>query len=371
MNIIDIQIPLITNLLKKHGIEISVDEKFKPDFFPNVEKFEGDNQLTLKYHRNEETLLTLYNAVSLYCTESYMSVIHYMLFYAFLERHDYDNATNQLELFRNEISNNYIQRDEDCLSLQMLFTLLHEMYHILFHHSPDLKDEAIKLIRKIIKELKDEMSDFWATIDDDTQNRMKNELEEHIDTMIPKSLLLNAQKTMAAEIRANAETNRLMPSDYERVINDADGELSEELACDMYAWFFIMQELKNQNADEQEIIDANKLVFVALTSMQFNTWVLNKTFRPNAIHNAYNGKEIVIRQSVFKSHLRHYNMESKAVRTDYKQITFQLEKMFSETLVQLLSNNYLSDIHKKRGNIDKDKDKLLKDKMDEIINAIV
>lgn len=87
---IDYHIPLqvIANSLQHyHYITIKVEENFGMDFFPSNEVVneEGKTAYVLKFNPKVQDILTLYNLALERGYDIGKAIVHYTLFYAFLE----------------------------------------------------------------------------------------------------------------------------------------------------------------------------------------------------------------------------------------------------------------------------------------------
>lgn len=163
-NNFDAIVQLVVKSLKdQHGIDVMFQERYGQDSFPNNDApVEGSQSYTINYNRKAEVLLSLYNLALLNGNNTARAISHYVLSEVFSGIFDYDNAEIHLHAFQQELKEmKYLHTEEaeNQIDTQILFTLLHEAYHILFHHDSSLKTQALETEKSRMRDLQTELSD--------------------------------------------------------------------------------------------------------------------------------------------------------------------------------------------------------------------
>ena len=163
---IDYHTPLqvIVNSLKHYyDLTVNVEETFGMDFFPSNEAVneKGKPIYVLKFNPRVQDILTLYNLALERGYDTGKAIVHYTLFYAFLETDNYKEAHRHLDAFRSEIANmppviyGAEERAEDNgqLLIQLFFVLYHEAFHIIFRHNPEARKASLATTRELLKDI--------------------------------------------------------------------------------------------------------------------------------------------------------------------------------------------------------------------------
>lgn len=261
---IDYHTPLqvIANSLKHyHDLTVKVEETFGMDFFPSNEAVNenGKSVYVLKFNPMVQDILTLYNLALERGYDTGNAIVHYTLFYAFLETDNYEEARHHLDVFRSEIANMSTahgaeEREEDNgqLLIQLYFILYHEAFHIIFRHNPEARKMSLDATRELLKDVKTEWEDINSMATD--EEMMKHpRVQQSIMDLVPEALPLEEQNAWEAEIRKNMSKD-ISSTDYIDEVLADDDPLLEEISCDRQAWLNLLPLFKEDGANPQDIL---------------------------------------------------------------------------------------------------------------------
>jgi hypothetical protein len=371
MNKIDTAIQLVKNTVKEQlDLDLVFREESSVEFFPQFMKV--GNVYEIKYNRDMEVLLWLYNMVFYNKTDSCLAITHYLLYYACLDKELYDKAALHLQAFEEELVG--VRSDEGInnhLTNQLSFIMLHEIYHVLFRYRPSAKEQGLDFERQ-------------------RQFGIKNELAEMFKSITPEELIVHPKvqprvkalftyfmpKKIKAEIISQITKNMVSPEDYDTKVLGKDSGLLEELACDRSAWQFIMGLCRSIGTSKEEMFDLHCSLFVALTATFVDNAFLSYYFPEKHHRLQYDAKTIIIRQNSFKRLDIDIPVEyTKEVSNRYKDVSEYVERVYQETVNSFI--NYAKDLGGiyENGNddreIDNDKRDELEDKMHKIICSVM
>lgn len=369
---------VIKSLKEQYGLDVRLNEMYGADFFPlNEEPAEGTKFYTIQFNRKVEELFELYNLALLDEQDTSKAIPHYVLFHAFLDIFDFEGAKRHLTFFKENLlvyNHKYTEENEIRTTTQILFTLLHEGYHILFHHDPKLKAQTLDSEKERMKDLRELLSNQLSSLFYDelmshpkTQTRLKSLIPSAIPEEIGKDMVMNMSIAMTA--------NSLIPNDFIPLISGEDEIFLEELSCDRMAWLYILEVLKGAQSAEEDIMQIHLWLYVALNAMQYD-WFLQTQYRKIKHNRVYHPKAVVIRQKSYKTLIRHYLniIKEDRIHKEYMHIADQLEKIYRETVMTMFRfQEDLCKLYTKndRKCIDKKMRIALQDEMNKTIQSLI
>lgn len=301
-----------------YGIEVNIETIRGCEFFPENKTVETGTQTTrvLRFNPKVETVLALYNRAIECGEEIGDTVIHYVLFHAFLELDDYDSARRHLEAFRDEVcrlkldqSAHESQEEADGrILIQVFFTLLHESFHLIFAHSPELKTSAMETTRELLRDMKEEL-EYQLSIISPEELLSHAKTQEHLDSFVPTEFSPEMREEMKKQMMNEMGQHPYFTGYFDELINGSDELLIEELSCDRQAWLNFCTMVENDGCTTDDLLQFHLWFYTVFCAMDFNRNLLSQ-YRPAVRANyTYDGRRIVLRHGAFKALLRLYNPE--------------------------------------------------------------
>ena len=352
---IDYHIPLqvIANSLQHyHHITIKVEETFGMDFFPSNEVVneEGKTAYVLKFNPKVQHVLTLYNLALERGYDTGKAIVHYTLFYAFLETDNYEEARRHFDAFRAEIVNmptSAHSTEEQAenngqLFLQLYFVLYHEAFHIIFRHNPEARKASLATTRELLTDIKTEWEDLNSMVAD--EEMMKHtKVKQSIADLVPQALSQAEQNAWESQIRKNMSKD-IFPADYIDKVLNGDDTLLEEISCDRQAWLNLLPLFKEDGAAPEDILHLHLSMFAVFNAMDYNKNLMSELIPAKHEGYQYNGKRVVLRHKAFKALLRQYSPEvDKVITAEYNNLQKGLTSIFRSSIMAFYQ--YGEDLH--------------------------
>lgn len=352
---IDYHTPLqvIVNSLKHyHDLTVNVEETFGMDFFPSNEAVNENGKpiYVLKFNPRVQDILTLYNLALERGYDTGKAIVHYTLFYAFLETDNYKEAHRHLDAFRSEIANmptviyGAEERAEDNgqLLIQQFFVLYHEAFHIIFRHNPEARKASLATTRELLKDIKTEWEDLNSMAAD--EEMMKHpKVKQSIADLVPQALSQEEQNAWEAQIHKNMSKD-IFPADYIDEVLNGDDTLLEEISCDRQAWLNLLPLFKEDGATPEDMLHLHLYMFAVFNAMDYNKNLMSELIPAKHEGYQYNGKRVVLRHKAFKALLRQYSPEvDKVITTEYNDLQKGLTSIFRSSIMAFYQ--YGEDLH--------------------------
>lgn len=329
----------ITNSLHHYyGIHVTVKIIHGANLFPKYNAVTTDNTTNyiIWFNPKVDTILSLYNRAMSDGEDIGEAVNRYMLFNAFLELDDYINARRQLNAFHQEVNRlNLIHHTPEAhneakgqILLQIYYILLHEAFHIIFNHSPELKEMAIATTFELLNDMKIEIIDQLSLVSNE-ELLSHPKTKEHLSALIPPSLPQQEREEMEAQLHKELENNPYTTEYIDDLLHGQDEVLLEEMTCDRQAWLNLVSMIQDDGVTSEDILELHQYIFVVFCAMDFNH-NLQSQYRPSLyVKYKYDGRRVVFRHKAFKNLLRHYNPDTyRLVTTQYLDLNKGLEAIF-------------------------------------------
>lgn len=352
---IDYHTPLqvmVNSMKHYHDLTVKVEETFGMDFFPSNEAVNENGKpiYVLKFNPRVQDILTLYNLALERGYDTGKAIVHYTLFYAFLETDNYKEAHRHLDAFRSEIANmptviyGAEERAEDNgqLLIQLFFVLYHEAFHIIFRQNPEARKMSLDATRELLKDVKTEWEDLNSMITN--EQMMKHpRVQQSIADLVPQALSQEEQKAWEAQIRKNMSKD-IFPADYIDEVLNGDDTLLEEISCDRQAWLNLLPLFKEDCATPEDILHLHLYMFAVFNAMDYNKNLMSELIPAKHEGYQYNGKRVVLRHKAFKALLRQYSPEvDKVIITEYNDLQKGLTSIFRSSIMAFYQ--YGEDLH--------------------------
>lgn len=322
-------------------------------------------------------LMTLYNMVLLERKATSKAIIHFMLFYAYLEAGAYNRAEEHLRAFQKEVSGCKWETNEEGkirLFVQVLFCMLHESYHLLLHYKPEIKEQSLNQEIKRQKDIQEEWEHLWQSAGDKEKKFIIAETKRNMNILIPSDLPSEMKSEMETDVPKEVESNLLRANDYDELIKGNNPVLLEELICDRLAWVYIMEHFKTLGIEEDELLQLHSWAYISLNALDMDK-AYNLWYRPRQnLRNQYDIKEVLLRHKSYRSLARHYiTTDGAEPSAKYRQINSQVEEIFKEMSRNLYMNRdeLIKLYQRKDEDFDNDREKTLRNEMNRIVASIL
>lgn len=345
---VDYRTPLqvIANSLQHyHQITVQTEEVGGMNFFPTTGiGMTGDGSATniLRYNPSMRVLLSLYNAALEPESHTSEAIVHYALFQACMETSHYSEARTHLNAFRQEVSQfsrsprNAEEQEtyEGKILIQQYFTLYHEAFHLVWHHYPDLGDEAKGRTRQLLLDIKEEWTEGLLLVHE-PELYLHPKIQQQLVSMIPQEMDEENRQEMHDYLKSQWAKNAFSPNYIDNVIQNDSG-LVEEMTCDRLAWNNLLSIFQSDGATVEDVRQMHLWLFSVFYAMDFNKVLLSQ-FVP-AIHGqaTYNGMRVLLRHKAFKNLLHYYNPEAyENARSEFLNLSTGLSSVYRSSVMAL------------------------------------
>lgn len=326
-----------------HHLDVDIKEVYGSDFFPSNEvgtDSENVETFRLRFNPKVLTILALYNLSMEYGYDTGNAVIHYALFHAYLEVHNYAGAERHLQGFRKEVLALPIaKRSEEetnnanfQLTVQLLFILFHESFHLILHHEPSNRQIAHDITLSLLRDIKEEL-EYHMSLFSEKELQNHPEIKASIDRMIPKDLSFVERFTMRIAISKYGKENAFTPAFIEEAIQK-DTVLMEEISCDRQAWLNLLPLFENDGMSNQDVLQLHLWVFTVFNAMDFNKRLLSNYVPALYEKYHYDGRKVLLRHKAFKALLRQYSPDvDKIIKKEYVELHKGLEAIYRSSIM--------------------------------------
>lgn len=327
-----------------YDIAVKAEETFGIDFFPTngVVKERESISCAIQFNPRVQDLLTLYNLALERGYDTGDAIVHYTLFFVFMETDNYEAARRHLDAFRTEIAQMPVPlhgteeqaEDDGQLLLQLYFTLFHEAFHIIFRLNPEAQKAAIDTTSHLLKAIKAEWEDLNSAM---TAEEQKNHprMQQTIADMVPQALPQEEQAAWEAGIRDNMLAEVLPASYIDEVLAGKDS-LLEEISCDRQAWLNLLSIFQEKGATPQDIFHLHLYIYAVFYAMDYNKNLMSQLIPAKHAGYHYDGRRVVLRHKAFRALLRQYSPEvDKEIKAKYEDLQKGLTSIFQSSVMAL------------------------------------
>lgn len=284
----------------------------------------------IRFNPKQEAFLTLYNHLLMHDGVDSEPVSLFALYNAHFDNDDYVSARRCLESLSQEtgrlkslLPGGNSADVMEAVNLQSLFILLHEAYHIIFHHLPDERAQFIAAARQRIEDLQIPM--------DSIGDRTISALENMMDDGDARTIYNKVKDELNEFLRNNADSI----FDAGSYLRPDDDSMLEEFACDLCAWHLMMQQMTPYST-EQELAAANAVIFMALNIMDYDKFLKTLYAGSCEAKQIVNPRSAVLRHSFLRSYI--YGRCQKAEKNHFSDFLHQCEIYEDRCRNRLIAN---------------------------------
>lgn len=293
------------SLLHYNRLTVKVEESFGSQLFPEC-NIEPENN-TIYFNEKVEVVLALYKLAMSRKWHTGRAVMEYVLFQAFLEQENYEQAGKCLGAFEEELaalpfdqlSDEELEHENDLVPLLVYFMYSHEAAHVIFAHNAKSKEAELQQTRIFLNGQKKEMEEL----------RSRYSIKDIVkDPTVQRNIeAIFTTKADRKKYQQQLENSSYNPEYVGNVANGTNLDYLEELSADRVAWLTLLDILKTSEGTDEDILTVNLSILATMATMELNR-VLQSICNP-ALHGKfeYDGLKVHLRQQAFKHLLKQYS----------------------------------------------------------------
>lgn len=261
MSIQQILTDTLRSIREEMGIEIQLTETRRGHLFPEVNLRTGE----VIFNTKLRALVTLYNYMLLHPDTGCETVSLYTLYNMYLETCRYDDADEALTLLTKELSGFPSPHDGEesnltaqSVDLQVVFILLHECAHLLFHSNSDLRAKILGNVRRRMEDMRIDPAGI--------PDRMRG----YIESFVPEGLPEEIRRELLQEMHEKMEQYAGDIFDFSKYLDPRDDSTLEEFGCDQVACGLALARFINLNPKGDAVMEAAIEMFMALYILDYD-----------------------------------------------------------------------------------------------------
>ena len=261
MNIWKIFTDNLQGLQEEMGVSIRLTETRRSSLFPHVDLNTGE----IPFNTKLRAFVALYNYMLLHPETGCEAVSLYTLYNIYFDTCRYDEADEALTHLEETLSTlrpTAHRKSEpltaQSIELQVVFILLHECAHILFHADSCYRTQILQQVRERIEALQINPADI--------PERIKKYMESFIPTGIPRVLQELIKQEMQEKIQEHAE----QLFDYSSYLDPSNDAILEEFGCDQVACGLALHGFITLNPAQDAVLEAAIELFMALFILDYD-----------------------------------------------------------------------------------------------------
>lgn len=260
MNTLQILTDTLRSIEEEMGIRIRLAETRRGHLFPEVDLNTGE----VTFNTKLRALVTLYNYMLLHPDTGCDAISLYTLYNMYTDRCQYDEAEEALARLAEVLPLLFAhggKRDRltaQSVDLQIVFILLHECAHLLFHVNGDLRAKILGYVRQRIEDMQIDTAGI--------PDRMRTYIESFIPEDLPEAL----HKEMMQEISEKMEQYSNEIFDFSKYLDPNDDSMLEEFGCDQVACGLALARFIGLNPKGDAVMEAAIEMFMALYILDYD-----------------------------------------------------------------------------------------------------
>lgn len=260
MNTLQILTDTLHSIEKEMGIRIRLMETRRGHLFPEVDLNTSEVTLNTKLR----ALVTLYNYMLLHPDTGCDTVSLYTIYNLYMDRCRYNEAEEALArltdvlplLFAHDGKKDKLTAQS--VDLQIVFILLHECTHLLFHVNSDLRAKIVGNVRQRMEDMQINPTDI------------PDRMSAYIERFIPEDLPEELHKEMMQEMHEKMKQFANEIFDFSKYLDPNDDSMLEEFGCDQVACGLSLARFINLNPRGDAVIEAAIEMFMALYILDYD-----------------------------------------------------------------------------------------------------
>lgn len=218
----------LVRIKEQYGINFTLVKSRPGDVFPEI----NVGACQIKFNPKIVSFLTLYNLLLQLPSIDSEAVTLFRLYNLYLNNDEYQHATLILEQLEKEVE--YIFQKTKRKSIapvtqsteqQILFILLHETAHAIFHYCPKVRTEYIEIAQRSIKNIQGLYS-----------STLPERMKEYMNSFLPEGLPEEIREEAAKEQFEKFKQYGNLIFDFSVYLQPDNDGMLEEFACDRFAW---------------------------------------------------------------------------------------------------------------------------------------
>lgn len=261
MNIQQILTDTLRGIQEEMGISVLLTETRRGHLFPEINLRTGE----VTFNTKLRALVTLYNYMLIHPDMGCETVSLYTLYNMYTETCRYDDAGEALTLLTKELSRfpTSTNKEEGNLTaqsvdLQVLFILLHECAHLLFHSNSGLRARILGNVRQRMEDMRIDPAGI--------PERMRAYTESFVPGGLPEELRREMMQEMNEKMKQFAGDI----FDFSKYLNSNDDSTLEEFGCDQVACGLALARFINLNPKGDAVLEAAIEMFMALYILDYD-----------------------------------------------------------------------------------------------------
>lgn len=261
MNIWKIFTDNLQGLQEEMGVSIRLTETRRGSLFPHVDLNTGE----IPFNTKLRAFVALYNYMLLHPETGCEAVSLYTLYNMYLDTCRYDDADQCLTSLEAELSKIQLAVGSETdpltaqsVELQVIFILLHECAHVVFHVNRDYRTLILRNVRERIEDLQLDSSHI--------PDRMKGYMESFVPDNMPDDL----RQLLTHEIQKKIQELARQVFDFSKYLDPSDDSMLEEFGCDQVACGLALGRFINLNPKGDAVMEAAIELFMALYILDYD-----------------------------------------------------------------------------------------------------
>lgn len=245
----------------QYGITVMLRNARAGKVFPEVDVLNRQ----IFFNPRIKAFITLYNPILLYSKSGSEAISLFTLYNLYLDVGFYTQAAAALNLLEREV--NRLHRSLcwksrrpliQSVNMQVLFILLHEAAHIIFHFNSDMRADYVNRARQRVENMRIETTGL--------PKRVKGYMESLIPRELPEEIRRVAVKGQYEKMEKYAD--RIF--NFNCYLNPDDDSMLEEFSCDEMAWNRNIVQLMETTLSDEIVLEGNIDILMALYILDYD-----------------------------------------------------------------------------------------------------
>lgn len=261
MNIWKLFTDNLQGLQDEMGVSIHLKETRKGHLFPKVNTNTGE----ILFNTKLRAFVTLYNYMLLHPETGCEMVSLYTLYNIYNDTCRYDDADEALTRLEAELSKFQSADDSktdtltaQSVELQVIFILLHECAHMLFHVNRNYRALILQNVRERMEDLQTDSSDI------------SDRIKDYVESFVPDDLPDDFRWQLTQKMREKMQELSGQVFDFSKYLDPSDDSTLEEFGCDQVACGLALGRFINLNPKGDAVLEAAIEIFMALYILDYD-----------------------------------------------------------------------------------------------------
>ena len=261
MNIWKIFTDNLQGLQEEMGVSIRLTETRRGSLFPRVDLNTGE----VLFNTKLRAFVALYNYMLLHPETGCEAVLLYTLYNMYLDTCRYDDADQCLTRLEAELSKIQSAAGSETdpftaqsVELQVIFILLHECVHMVFHVNRDYRTLILQNVRGRMEDQQIDPSDI------------PDRIKKYMESFIPDNMPDDLRQQLTQEMHEKMKELAGQIFDFSQYLDPSDDSMLEEFGCDQVACGLALGSFINLNPKGDAVMEAAIEMFMALYILDYD-----------------------------------------------------------------------------------------------------